>query len=36
MADDAKRGKKLVFCKYIIRKGKRIYPKNGTCFCFWV
>ncbi len=25
-----------VFCKYIIRNGKRIYPKNGTCFSFLV
>ena len=24
-----------VFCKYVIRNGKRIYPKNGKCFHFW-
>lgn len=29
-------GKKLVFCKYIVRNGRRIYPKNGKCFCFYV
>ena len=25
-----------VFCKYVIRNGKRIYPKNGKCFHFWM
>lgn len=29
-------GKKLVFCKYIVRNGRRIYPKNGKRFCFYV
>lgn len=29
-------GKKLVFCRYIIRNGVKIYPKNGKCFCFEV
>lgn len=27
---------KLIFCRYITRKGKRIYPKNGQFFAFWV
>jgi len=30
------RGMKLVFCRYIVRSGKRIYPKNAKCFCFLV
>jgi len=25
-----------VFCRYITRKGKRIYPKNARFFHFWV
>ena len=25
-----------VFCKFITKNGKRIYPKNGTCFSFLV
>lgn len=24
----------LVFCKYIVRNGKRIYPRKGKVFCF--
>ena len=27
---------KEIFCKYIIKNGKHIYPKNGKCFHFWV
>jgi hypothetical protein len=27
---------KLVFCKYIVRNGKRIYPRNAQAFRFWV
>ena len=27
---------KLVYCKYIIRNGRRIYPKKRKCFRFWV
>lgn len=27
---------KLVFCKYIVRKGKVIYPTKSNVFCFWV
>jgi len=26
----------LIFCKYVRRGGKIIYPKNGKCFRFWV
>lgn len=29
-------GKIEVFCRYITRNGKRIYPKNGKFFHFWV
>ena len=25
-----------VFCRYITKNGKRIYPKNGKFFRFWV
>ena len=25
-----------VFCRYIVRDGKTIYPKNGRCFSFLV
>ena len=26
-----------VFCAYVtLKNGKRIYPKNGKCFHFWV
>ena len=25
-----------VFCKYIVKNGKRIYPKKATCFHFIV
>jgi len=34
--DRQKNGKILVFSKYVIRNGKRIYPKNGKVFRFWV
>lgn len=27
-------GQELVFCRYIVRNGKKIYPKNGKVFCF--
>ncbi len=36
MAEDSKPGMVEVFCAYITRNGKRIYPKNGKCFHFWV
>jgi hypothetical protein len=26
----------LVYCKYIVRNGKRIYPTRAKCFRFWV
>jgi hypothetical protein len=29
-------GYREVFCRYITRKGKRIYPKNGGVFRFFV
>jgi hypothetical protein len=29
-------GYKEVFCRYITRNGKRIYPKNGKLFHFFV
>jgi hypothetical protein len=29
-------GYKEVFCRYITRKGKRIYPKNARFFHFFV
>lgn len=25
-----------IFCKYIIRGGKKIFPKSGTCFHFFL
>lgn len=28
-------GYHLVFCRYIRRNGKLIFPKNGRLFCFW-
>jgi hypothetical protein len=27
---------KIVYCKFITRNGKRIYPRNGKVFRFWV
>ena len=27
---------KVVYCKYITKNGKRIFPKNGCCFRFLV
>ena len=29
-------GKKEIFCKYITKNGKRIYPKNGKFFHFFI
>lgn len=29
-------GLKEVFCRFIVKAGKVIYPKNGTCFHFYV
>ncbi|MDO4692611.1 MAG: hypothetical protein Q4A64_07045 [Porphyromonadaceae bacterium] len=29
-------GKKRIFCRYIVRNGVPIYPKNGKCFSFEV
>lgn len=38
MADTAKdhSGQVEVFCRYITRNGKRIYPKSAKFFHFWV
>jgi hypothetical protein len=29
-------GYREVFCRYITRNGKVIWPKNAKCFHFWV
>ena len=29
-------GGRWVICRYIVKKGRTIYPKNGKCFRFWV
>ena len=29
-------GKREVFCPYITKNGRRIYPRNGRVFHFWV
>jgi len=29
-------GYKEIFCRYIIRNGKPVYPKTARCFHFWV
>lgn len=31
-----KPGYKEIFCAYIVKNGKRIYPKKGKLFHFWV
>ena len=28
--------KREVYCKFIVKNGKTIYPKNGTCFHFFI
>ncbi len=33
--NSSKDGLVEVFCKYIVIKGKKIYPKNGGVFHFW-
>jgi hypothetical protein len=30
------KGQKKVLCRYIVRKGKHIYPKNARVFHFFV
>jgi hypothetical protein len=25
-----------IFCKYVVRNGKIIYPKKARCFHFWI
>lgn len=27
---------KEIFCRYITKRGRRIYPRNGKLFHFWV
>lgn len=34
--DPSKEGMTEVFCRYIVRNGKKIYPKRGKLFHFWV
>ncbi|SFD62960.1 hypothetical protein SAMN04489710_104115 [Paracidovorax konjaci] len=29
-------GGRWVVCSYIVKNGRKIYPKNGKCFRFWV
>lgn len=36
MRNKAKAGYVEVFCRYIVRNGKTIYPKNAKYFHFWV
>ena len=36
MSENPNENKVRVFCKYIIKNGKRIYPKKGSCFSFLV
>jgi len=31
-----KKGYELVFCKYIVRNGKRVYPRKAKAFRFWM
>lgn len=33
---EAPTGKREVFCKFVVRNGKKIYPKNGRVFHFFV
>lgn len=33
---DIKPGMVEIFCRYITRNGKRIYPQNAKFFHFWV
>lgn len=34
--DNSTNGKVEIFCRYIVRNGKKIYPKKGEFFHFWV
>ena len=36
MENNDKTAKREVFCRYIRRNGKVIYPKNARFFHFWV
>lgn len=30
------KGRKVVYCRYIVRNGKYVYPKRAKCFRFTV
>lgn len=34
--DENRRGGRWVYCRYIRKNGRVIYPKNGKMFRFWV
>lgn len=34
--EEVPRGYKVIYCRYITRNGKRIYPKNASYFRFVV
>ena len=36
MNDSNHLGEREVFCRYIVRNGIAIYPKNARFFHFWV
>lgn len=36
MEKEVRPGYVRVTCKYITKNGRRIYPKNGKFFSFWV
>lgn len=36
MSKKARSGYREVFCRYIVRNGKRIYPKRAKVFHFFV
>lgn len=29
------KGQVWICCRYIVKNGHKIYPKNGKAFCFW-
>lgn len=33
---ETKKGIIEIFCAYVIKKGKKIYPKNAKCFHFFL
>lgn len=32
----ARTGGRWIVCSYIVKNGRKIYPKNAKCFRFWV